>query len=367
MVINPGRVPFLFSPLSTDSAKKSELKEDPQLNIGLLIPEKNALAAKQGAELAIREANVKGGYRGCPYHLVTRPTDGFWGIGSIQSVNLVFEDHVLAFIGALDGRNAHLAEQVATKTKVAFISAWATDMTLSYAFVPWFFRCIPDDKQQATALVQEIYRKRKIKNVVLIGTETYDSRYAINSFKKVCKSLSIPEPKQYLYKSNDHNFDETLLELENSGVEAIVLFGKPPLASNIIPLLKQRNIPKIIFGTLSIMDSQKELGPDWNILENVIIVSSVQWFTKKGLAFQNEFQKVYGYQPGPVAAYAYDGINVIVEAIKEAGPDREKIIDSLSKINYSGITGKIQFDKKGNRTGKVGLMKINNGKPLIID
>ena len=46
-------------------------------------------------------------------------------------------------MGSHDGRNAHLVEQVATKSQVVFLSAWASDPTLSQAFVPWFFSCVP--------------------------------------------------------------------------------------------------------------------------------------------------------------------------------------------------------------------------------
>ncbi|MBE9512315.1 MAG: ABC transporter substrate-binding protein, partial [Bacteroidetes bacterium] len=338
------------------------------IKIGLVIPDPEALAAKHGAELAIREANRKGGYEGRQFHLVIRSTEGPWGTGSKVSVNLVFDEEVVTLMGSLDGRNAHLVEQVATKTRIALLSAWATDITLSQAFIPWYFRCVPNDDQQAFALIQEIYKKRKITSVAIIGTEDYDSRFAVRSFIQTTDSMKIAAPRQLLYRSSAQDFQMVAQDIDQYDIEAVVLFGKPALASDIMPLLQQKNKDLIIFGSLSIMDNQKASGPDWNILEGTYLVSSGHWFTEKGIAFQKEFQKVYGYQPGPVAAYAFDGINVIIEVIKKAGPDRDKIIDAFSKIDYkAGITGEIQFDKNGNRTGKVGLMRIKDGKPVFID
>ena len=338
------------------------------IKIGLVIPDPEATAAKNGAELAIREANRKGGYEGRQFHLVIRSTEGPWGTGSKVSVNLVFDEEVVALMGSLDGRNAHLVEQVATKTRIALLSAWATDMTLSQAFIPWYFRCVPNDDQQAIALIQEIYKKRKITSVAIIGTEDYDSRFAVRSFIQTTDSMKITAPRQFLYRSSARDFQMALSEIDQNDIEAIVLFGKPSLASDILPMLQQRNKDLSIFGSLSIMDDQKASGPDWNILEGMNLVSSGHWFTEKGIAFQKEFQKVYGYQPGPVAAYAYDGINVIIEVIKNTGPDRDKIIDAFSKIDYkAGVTGEIQFDKNGNRIGKVGLMTIDNGNPVPIE
>ena len=340
-------------------------KQDNKVKIGLLIPGQEALAAKHGAELAIRKANEAGDIP--RYQLVVRLTEGPWGAGSKESVSLVFEDEVVAIMGSLDGRNAHLAEQVATKTRIAFLSTWATDMTLSQAFVPWYFRCIPNDHQQATSLVQEIHHKRKLKNLAIISTEAYDSRHAASTFVKVTASLNIPAPRQFQYASSGQHLHEILTDIENFGTEAIVLFGDPEFASEIIAGLEQRSMNQMIFGTLAVTDGQKTINPDWSNLEGSILVSSGHWFTEEGLAFQEEFQETFGYQPGAAAAYAYDGINVIIGVIKRAGVDRDKIIEGFAEANHkSGITGDIQFDINGNRSGCTSLMTIKEGNPYIL-
>jgi ABC-type branched-subunit amino acid transport system substrate-binding protein len=280
---------------------------------------------------------------------------------------MVFEDEVVAIMGSLDGRNAHLAEQVAAKTRIAFLSSWATDMTLSQAFVPWYFRCIPNDHQQAISLVKEIHHKRKIKNLVTISSEAYDSRHAVNTFVNVTGSLGMAAPRQFLYDSSGENLPEILAEIEKLGTEAIVLFGEPEFASEIIAGIEQRRMNQMIFGTLAVTDGQKTTSPDWSYLEGSILVSSGHWFTDGGMAFQEKFQKTFGYQPGAAAAYAYDGINVIIGVIRRAGVDRERIIEAFAEADHkSGITGDIQFDVNGNRTGCASLMRIRKGNPYIL-
>ncbi len=133
--------------LSDNKAKQSDT-----IKIGLLIPDKEALAAKHGAELAIRKAKRRGGYSHLPFQLVVRSTEGQWGAGSKESVRLVFEDEVVAIMGSLDGRNAHLAEQVAATTKILFLSSWAPDMTISLPFVPWSLRWRPNHQHLAMSL-----------------------------------------------------------------------------------------------------------------------------------------------------------------------------------------------------------------------
>jgi branched-chain amino acid transport system substrate-binding protein len=346
---------------SITSPAKAEIK------IGLLISDLDDLAAKHGAELAIRQANANGGYSGHPFQLIVRSVEGPWGTGSKESVNLIFDEEVVAIAGSLDGRNAHLVEQVATKTRILCLSAWATEMTLSQAFVPWHFRCVPNDDQQSTSLIQEIYKNRKMNNVAIIGTEDYDSRNAVSSFIRTADSMKVTAPKQYQYRSSALDIKIALEDADQDDIEAIVLIGKPIMASKIIPLLKQMNKNLAIFGSLSITDDQKIADPDWNILEGITLVTSGHWFTEEGIAFQKAFHDAYGYQPGAAAAYAYDGINLIIEAIKKNGQDRDKIIDTFTEINYkTGITGEIRFDNHGNRMGIPDLMTVKNGIPIVI-
>jgi len=47
--------------------------------------------------------------------------------------------------------------------------------------------------------------------------------------------------------------------------------------------------------------------------------------------------------------------------------DRDRIIEAFAEVHHkSGITGDIQFDEKGNRSGNSGLMTIRKGNPYII-
>jgi ABC-type branched-subunit amino acid transport system substrate-binding protein len=149
-------------------------KDPKPIKIGLLIPDKKSLAARQGAEMAICKANKSGGYDNRPFQLVVRSTEGPWGSGSKEAVNMIFEEEVWAIVGSNDGRNGHVVEQVATKARIVFLSAWATDPSLSKAFIPWYFCCVPNDLLQAAALIEEIYDKRKFKKVAFVSEKNFD-------------------------------------------------------------------------------------------------------------------------------------------------------------------------------------------------
>jgi branched-chain amino acid transport system substrate-binding protein len=335
--------------------------ETDTVKIGLLISDKNSLTAMNGAELAIRKANENGGFKGDPFHLIVRSMEGLWGTGSKEAVNLIFNEKVWAILGSHDGRNAHLVEQVAAKTHIVFLSAWSGDPTLSQAFVPWFFSCVPNYFQQATALIEDIYDRKKFIRIAICSDSSYDSKMAVKSLIKKIKSEGKKEPLQFYYDNSSQIFSDLTDKIKKTAVDCIILCGHPSASVRLISQLKSERTEPAIYGSLTILDENKISDNDILQYQNVVFISSGNWLSPEAVDFREEYKKAYGNLPGEVAAYSYDGTNLIIEAVRKAGPDREKIQKSLREINYIGVTGSIQFDDKGNRKGQIGLMRIING------
>lgn len=337
------------------------------VKIGLLISDKKSVAAKNGAELAIFQANQKGGFNGRRFDLAIRSMEGPWGTGAKEAVNMIFNDEVCAIMGSTDGRNAHLVEQVATKSHVVFLSAWAGDPTLSQAFVPWFFSCVPNNNQQASALVEEICRKQNISRVGMVSDQEYDSQSALKSFLKKVKMAGKPDPVQFSLDGSDRDLADLLNQMAKADLKGAVLFVKPESALKIIQQMQAKNMNIPVFSTLSVLDENKVSNSEMKTMENRIQVTSSPWLKTKRSPFNDEFQKKYGNVPGTVATFAYDGMNLLIEAIKKSGLDREKIQKGLSEIHYEGVTGLIQFDQKGNRSGSLIVTPVKKGSPAILE
>jgi branched-chain amino acid transport system substrate-binding protein len=336
--------------------------EDPSktIKIGLLVQDNKSYAARQGAELAVLKANKSGGYHGKQFRLVTRSMEGAWGTGSEQTVDFIFQENVCAILGSHDGRNAHLVEQVCTKARIVFLSAWAGDPTLAQAFVPWYFSCVPNNLQQADAFIDEIYTKRKFTRVAAVSDKGYDSKLALNSFMKRTKIAGTTDPIQFSYDNPELDLKSILNQIKNAEIQAIVLFGSPSASSQFIKLMKQSEMRQTVVGTL-LLNNEEELSPEKvRDLENILTISAVNWSGEKGHNFSEEYKKQYGKFPGAVAAYSYDATCMLIEAVRSTGTDREEIQKKLAKMHFEGVTGPIQFDEKGKRTGMIRLEELKN-------
>jgi branched-chain amino acid transport system substrate-binding protein len=339
--------------------------EQNTIKIGLLIQNRESDAAIKGAELAIKKANKKDGFNGRKFGLVVRSMEGPWGTGSKQAVDLIFEENVWALLGYHDGRNAHLVEQAATKSIVPFISAWSSDPTLSQAFVPWFFNCVPTDRQQAQLIVKNITGKYKPENTAVITGDDYDSKLASDYFFREMKDAGVTLPRNIEVKE-DENIDDILSYLTKpSYPQCLVLFCQPRTAARILGRLRLEKLSMPVYCSIMTIDENELDGKEISFFDDVLMVAPADWTYKSFNEFMEEYKKMHNRLPGMVASYSYDAAYLVCEAIRIAGTrDRASIQDALGQIRFSGATGVIRFDEKGNRRGIFEIRRIKNGLPL---
>ena len=54
---------------------------------------------------------------------------------------------------------------------------------------------------------------------------------------------------------------------------------------------------------------------------------------------------------------------MLLEALEKVGPDRDKIIDYLRHIHYTGVLGETSFDEKGDTLNKsITVFSVKDGK-----
>jgi branched-chain amino acid transport system substrate-binding protein len=332
------------------------------IKIGLLIQDNNSVEARQASELAILNANRHDGYKGIKFELVVRSMEGPWGTGSKQAVSLVFDENVVAITGSHDGRNAHLVEQVAAKSRVVFVSDWSADPTLARAFVPWFFNSVSNGFQQADALIREIEENKKHDRIAVIHDDDYDSGSAMNCFLEKLKSRGAPEPLKLA--CDPDNVNDLMAKIKAGNIDCITLFVAPPALFKLIEKLRLGNLNQPVYCPVFQLDENKIPASDTKIYDNVIFVYPVNSLGKPWMTFSQQYQTKFGRYPGTVAACAYDGMSLLIKAIRSGGTDREKLQAALKSIKYEGVTGTVQFDDKGNRIGIPGLARIKNGIPV---
>jgi len=358
---------FFFVSSKEALAWQAQENFDEPLKIGLIISDSTAVEARNGAELAVKRVNENGGINGRPVQLITRSMEGAWGSGSKEVVDLVFKENIWAILGSHDSRNAHLVEQVIAKTRVVFLSAWASDPTLSQAYVPWYFSAVPNDNQQAKVLVKEIYDRRKIEKAIAILDDSYDSKMA---WKSMAREISIAEkhvPKAFFLDGTDKNFSNLISEIKSNKTAALILMGQPSRAWALIDQIRQQSINNLVFGNISILGEGVFLHRKLKDYNDVVFIGSKKWLENKPSSFRNQYVAAYGHIPGAAAAFAFDGMNVLMQALEISKLDREKMKEAMMKIQVQGCTGNPRFNERGLLKANPELIEIKEGKLVLLE
>jgi branched-chain amino acid transport system substrate-binding protein len=335
------------------------------MRIGVYGPEDgDGIAMRRGAGLAADEANAGGGVLGRPVRIAFRSSDGPWGSGAGELVKLVYDDRVLAILGALDGTGTHIAEQIVTKAWVPLVTPSATDPSLTRANVPWIFRCLPDDRGQAEALASHLLGVRSTLRVAGIASDDRESRIGMAELERLARQRGNPLSLSLKYRIGDRDFARQLSLLEGAGVEALVIWGPPRESALLLGQLRIRCPGLVVYGSAGLASPEflQAAGADAEGL--IVPVTEPAGDPAAGaLTFRARYRAVYGGDPDRVACLSYDGTCLLISAVRRAGPDRGGIRQALSKIiRFVGVTGRIGFDPTGGTTAKVGLARVTGGR-----
>ncbi len=341
----------------------ADLTTAPTVRIGFFGPTGSAPDADLGARmlagvrLAVEQANATGGYRGVPFELVEREDTGLWGASSNEMVAFRYDDDVLAVIGSLDGANTHIALRVALKTQMPMVNTATTDPTLTETNIPWLLRCMADDRQQGYALAHHIFAKCGIEKVVAFRSNDRFGRMGIGEFRDAARRLKHPLLVELRWDPGATDFTAQLNRIAAVKPDAIVLWGTAADTASVVREIRRRKMPVRIFGCdrVASADFLTAAGPS---ADGVVAVATFDpTRNDPKLAAFAEHLALDAF-----AAHAYDGANIVINAICTAGRNRIRIRDALTATtHHDGVTGPIDFDTTLNDIGPVYIATVQDG------
>jgi len=330
------------------------------VRIGVLAPEKNpeGLQMRNAVQMALDEANQRGGYRQIPYEMVFRADDGLWGVAAQRVVDLAYEDKVWTIIGGLDGQRTHVAELVVSKAWVPVISPAATDTSVDYANVPWVFRCPPADSRQADLLVGYA-QNQGYKHVVVLTEIEREGHTGFLRLQEKAGQRRFSFEAHYEYPTN--NPEEVIPRLKGIGADAVILWGNAKPALSLLRALRSAGISAPVLAPSSLVQPETAGGSEW--IGNLVVSAPYDLSRENPaiLAFAEKYRSRWGVFPSPVALYSYDAACLVIRAIETTGLNRMRIRDELTRISFDGLTGKIQFNSLRGNTAEPVLIFLKDG------
>jgi len=367
-----------------------DLKELDEIRIGLLAPlydhpdQVLGNHMLNGAKMAIDEANAAGGYGGKPFRLVTHndynnwqnssaaagvsKDSAIWGAAANDVVRMIYDDKVWAVFGSVSSESTHIALRLMLKAETPLVNSASTDPTIPETIIPWFFTDLQDDRLQGYTLARHIYTELGLKRIAILRVNDRYGRFGVLKFRDASRRLGHPVVIEQKFMPGDTDFRHQLQVIEDSRVDAIVLWTDVGPAAKILQQMRELGMKQRVFGSHRTISgtSDDELvklaGPAAEGFEAVFPYDPTRT-DPRWLDFNARYEARFHEKPDHFAALAYDAMQILLDAICRAGLNKGRIRDALTGIEkHQGVTGDMVFDPNCKNIAPLFLARVHNGR-----
>jgi len=317
-----------------------------------------------GAILAIEEANARGGYGGKPFKLMVHNDQATWGASSNEIIKLTYDDKVWGMLGSISGDSTHIGLRVSLKSELPIVNSAATDPTIPETIIPWYLSTIQDDRVQCYTLARRIYTDLGFSRVAILRINDRYGRFGVGKFKDASRRLGHPVIIEQKYFQGDSDFRRQLKIIDDSRVDAIVLWGDQGPVAGILNQMRELGMKQRVFGSFRTIGDTllKQAGPAAEGMEAVFPYDPTRddptW-----VAFKQRFEKRFGTQAEVFSSLGYDTMSILLDAVCRAGLNRGIIRDALAGLeSYHGVTGEIVFDPNSKSVAPLYLATVKGGR-----
>ncbi len=329
--------------------------------------------ARWGAEMAVAEANAKGGVNGRTIEIDFQdnrcnPAE------AVKSVTQMLSSKKYAAI--FDGLCSSVALAImplVERANVPFIIANASATSIAeksgVGGNKWTFKVNPTDASMLDALVAWLDKEGKADDIAFLGEDTDYGRAGSAGFESALakrgKKLVMAD---YFQKGTaDYTAVLTKIKAKKPGMVAFYLIdadfqngikqwftmgGGIPLTGRV--LVEQ--VPKEILAS-GFLDGTTSVQP-----------YDISVDTPANKAFAEAFTKRNSEAPMLISFESYETINILIEAIRQSGDaSPEKIRDALTRTKYQSMLGTVlEFDQNNLIHNNAIIFGIKGGKVVIL-
>lgn len=343
--------------------------------VGVAVPagSPGGRAVQRAAELAVAEANARGGAGGRRVELVVRDDGGEAEQAIRVATELRDDPRVIAVIGHVNSSATLAAAGVynAGRDGVVEISPTASNPAVSQAG-EWTFRVSPSDLAYGPEIARWLAAGRGRRAAVLYENDEYGRGMAqtfSDAFRRGGGRVVAADP--YLSpRVGDGAAAAYLARAMRRGMDALVIAGTAEDAHRLVGMAREAGFTGPVVGADGLLGIEG-LGP---ASEGTYVGAA--FFaddpSREARAFVAAYTARYREAPNADGALGYDAARVVLRALAEAGPDRRAVRDYIAGIGTAspplqGATGTIRFDANGDAAGKAVAIGVVRGRRVVLD
>jgi branched-chain amino acid transport system substrate-binding protein len=323
---------------------------------------------ENGVALAIAQSNDKKiviDGKPVTFKMVSEDDQADPKVGTTVAQKLV-DAKVAAVIGHLNSGVTIPASDIYNKAGIPVISGSATNPTLTERGLKTVFRTVGRDDQQGPAIGSYVANELKAKKVAIADDKTAYGEGLANEVEKSLKGAKVTIVTRERTNDKETDFKAILTKIKSKNPDVVFYGGMDATGGPLIKQARELGIKAVFaFGDGACTD---EMGKLAGAAAEGLVCSQA------GLpreAASKEFVSAYNAKYGEIKQYApyfYDGTMAIIEAMKKANSvDPAKFTPEMFNISFTGATGTVAFDAKGDRKdAEMTIFKLQGGRVVPI-
>jgi branched-chain amino acid transport system substrate-binding protein len=333
------------------------------VKIGLMAPLTGSWASegqgmKKIVELLAEQQNAKGGVLNKKIEVVTEDDGGDPRTASLAAQRLTTKG-VAAVVGTYGSSVTEASQAIYDEANIPQIANGSTAIRLTEKGFKHFFRTAPRDDEQGRMAAQTI-EKLGFKKVAILHDSTSYAKGLADEANALLKKRGTEVVFFDALTPGERDYNAILTKLKGADPDVVLFTGYFPEAGLLLRQKKDMNWKVSLIGGDAtnnpdlVKIAGKEAAAGYYFLSPPV---PQDLDTPDAKAFLADYQKKYNEAPASIwAVLAGDGFRAMVAGIAGAkSTDGGKIADYLHKDlkNFSGLSGPISFDAKGDREGEV--------------
>jgi branched-chain amino acid transport system substrate-binding protein len=344
------------------------------VKIGLTLPltgadAEDATLIKNGAMMAIDEANAKGGVAGYKIEVITldsgTATAGQYdpAQAATNTKKLVSDPAVVANVGPQMSGEGKAMTPILSEADLATITPTSTnpditDPKFAAQFKPKgkaiYFRTVTTDAFQGPNMANFFARNLKVKTIYVLDDSGAYGVGIADSFQRQVEKEGVKVLGRDQLNPKEADYTTILTKIKGLKPDALYYGG---VAQAGVKLAKQAydTIPNMIKGGGDGVQGGSFLkGGGFPAVDGWYCTNAGPHLVEDPAAadWVNTFTKKYGSNPNDYSITAYDGASVVLDAIKrvaESGKEinRSNVRDAMQATNLKTLQGVVSFDENG--------------------
>ena len=319
---------------------------------------------ENGVALAIAQANdakIKIGGKLVKFEMISEDDQGDPKVGTTVAQKLI-DAKVVAVIGHLNSGVTLPASEAYNKAGIPMVTGSATNPTITERGLKTVFRTVARDDQQGPAVAAYIAGEIKAKKVALVDDKTAYGEGLANEVEKTLKGAKVAIVGRERTTDTETDFKSVLTKVKAKNPDVIFYGGMDQTAGPMIKQGRELGIKAIfVFGDGACTE---EMFVKAQEAANGLVCSQAGIPSQ---AASKDFLTKFNAKYGEVKQYAptfYDATNAVIEAMKKSDSiDPAKFGPEIFNVSFTGASGKVEFDAKGDRKdAEVTIFKLEAGK-----